>query len=47
MYHPGKQGEKPDALTRRYQDLSTHEPDPRYRFQHQTVLKTINLDLPL
>lgn len=44
MYRPGKQGEKPDALTRRRQDLPGGPEDERLRFQLQTVLKHDNLD---
>lgn len=42
-YRPGKQGEKPDALTRRSGDLPTEEGDERLRQQRQAVLKAHNL----
>jgi transposase InsO family protein len=45
VYRPGKQGIKPDALTRRSEDLPK-EGDERLRHQSQTVLKKENLDLP-
>ena len=41
-YRPGKQGAKPDALTRRSEDLP-QEGDERLLHQSQTVLKTENL----
>lgn len=43
-YRPGKLGAKPDALTRRSEDLPTGQEDERLRQQRQTVLKTHNLD---
>jgi hypothetical protein len=44
-YRPGKQGAKPDALTRRSGDLPK-EGDERLQHQSQVVLKKENLDLP-
>lgn len=43
VYRPGKQGVKPDALTRRSEDLPK-EGDERLRHQSQTILKRKNLD---
>ena len=45
MYRPGKSGGKPDALTRRSQDLPEGEDDSRLKIQHQVVLKPRNLEL--
>ena len=45
VYRPGKSGGKPDALTRRSQDLPEGGDDPRVKIQHQTVLKPRNLEL--
>ena len=45
MYRPGKSGGKPDALTRRSQDLPEGGYDLRVKIQHQTVLKLRNLEL--
>jgi len=45
IYRPGKQGGKPDALTRRSADLPK-EGDERLLHQSQTVLKPKNLQLP-
>ena len=42
-YRPGKQGQKPDSLTRRSGDLPK-EGDERLEYQFQTVLKRQNLD---
>jgi hypothetical protein len=42
-FRPGKQGGKPDALTRRSGDLPS-ESDPRKLFQRQRLLKPHNLD---
>ena len=42
-YRPGKQGTKPDSLTRRSQDLPTDTSDPRRQYQFQTILKRENL----
>lgn len=42
-YRPGKQGAKPDSLTRRSEDLPK-EGDKRLRQQSQTVLKRENID---
>lgn len=44
MYRPGKQGGKPDALTRRKQDLSANAEDDRTKYQHQVLLKEHQLD---
>ncbi|TKA50332.1 hypothetical protein B0A49_13656, partial [Cryomyces minteri] len=44
QYRPGKQGTKPDALTRRSGDLPSLEEDVRWRYQKQVVLKPHNLD---
>lgn len=38
-YRPGKQGGKPDTLTRRSQDLPKDDSDERIRYQDQTLLK--------
>ncbi|KAK9652865.1 hypothetical protein HCH54_010281 [Aspergillus fumigatus] len=43
VYRPGKQGVKPDALTRRSEDLPK-EGDERLQHQSQTILKKENLD---
>jgi hypothetical protein len=43
IYRPGKQGAKPDALTRRSEDLPK-EGDERLLHQSQVVLKKANLD---
>lgn len=43
IYRPGKQGAKPDALTRRSEDLPK-EGDERLLHQSQTVLKKENLE---
>lgn len=43
QYRPGNQGTKPDALTRRSQDLPRGATDARNQYQVQTVLKTHNL----
>jgi len=39
MYRPGKQGQKPDYLTRRSQDLPKGIEDARERQQFQTLLQ--------
>ena len=44
MYRPGKQGGKPDALTRRTQDLPAGAEDARNEYQHQVLLKEDQLD---
>ena len=44
MYRPGKQGGKPDALTRREQDLPMDAEDDRTRYQYQVLLKENQLD---
>ena len=41
-YRPGKQGQKPDSLTRRSCDLPQRG-DERLEFQKQTILKAQNL----
>jgi hypothetical protein len=48
-YRPGKDGKKPDSLTRRPQDLPHSNDDPRLQFQNRTLLspdlfKDINFD---
>jgi hypothetical protein len=43
IYRPGKQGEKPDALTRRSEDLPK-EGDERLLHQSRTVLKRENFE---
>jgi hypothetical protein len=45
IYRPGKQGIKPDALTRRSEDLP-QEGDERLLHQSQTVLKKENFENP-
>ena len=42
-YRPGKQGEKPNALTQRSGDLPSEEGGERLRYQRQAVLKAHNL----
>jgi hypothetical protein len=44
MYRPGKQGEKPDMLTRRSQDLPKEFDDDRKQHQFQTLLQESQLD---
>ena len=46
IYRPGKQGVKPDALTRRSEDLPK-EGDERLLHQSQVVLKKENFETPL
>ncbi|KJZ69408.1 hypothetical protein HIM_11204 [Hirsutella minnesotensis 3608] len=41
---PGKENGKPDALTRRSQDLPQNESDDRIRYQQQSLLKPHNVD---
>lgn len=43
QYRPGKQGTKPDALTRRGGDLPEGGDDARTKYQQQTILKPQNL----
>jgi hypothetical protein len=43
-YRPGKLMGKPDALTRRSQDLPNGEEDERRQFQKQVMLKRDNID---
>ena len=43
-YRPGKQGGKPDSLTRRSEDLPSNTGDERIQQQQQVVLKNHNLD---
>ena len=43
-YRPGKQGTKPDSLTRRIGDLPEDDNDERRQFQHQIMLKAKHLD---
>ena len=44
IYRPGKQGTKPDALTRTHDARPDHKGDPRKKHQHQVLLKPQNLD---
>ena len=44
MYRPGKQGQKPDYLTRRSQDLPNGFDDDRAKEQFQTLLQDHRLD---
>ena len=44
MYRPGRQGEKPDTLTRRSQDLPKGFYDSRQQHQFQTLLQEHQLD---
>lgn len=46
-YRPGRLGGKPDALTRRSEDLLSEKGDEHLRQQQQTVLKPHNLDQEL
>ena len=43
-YRPGKQGTKPDSLTRRSQDMPSDQSDQRLQYQHQVILKAHNLE---
>ena len=43
-YRPGKQGTKPDSLTRRTGDLPCDDSDERRRYQQQILLKPGNLE---
>lgn len=43
-YRPGAQGRKPDALTRRSQDLPNSADDPRKLYQNHALLPARNLD---
>jgi hypothetical protein len=43
-YRPGKQGTKPDSLTRRSQDLPSQADDDRRQHQMQTILKPDQVD---
>ena len=43
-YHPGRQGTKPDSLTRRAGDLPEIERDDRRQYQNQMLLKQNHLD---
>lgn len=43
-YRPGSLGQKPDALTRRSQDLPTSTDDPRTIYQNHALLRNENLD---
>lgn len=43
-YRPGKQGTKPDSLTRRSGDLPHSTEDPRVKYQNQVMLKPHNID---
>ena len=44
MYRPGKQGEKPDVLTRRSQDIPKGVEDSRQQHQFQTLIQSHQLD---
>ncbi|KAH8429271.1 uncharacterized protein LDX57_006938, partial [Aspergillus melleus] len=44
MYRSGKQGEKPDILTRRSQDLPQGADDTREKERFQVLLPTQHLD---
>ncbi|KAI0991926.1 hypothetical protein K3495_g16261 [Podosphaera aphanis] len=44
IYRPGKQGGKPDVLTRRSQDLPRDRFDARIQHQNQTLLKPHHFD---
>ena len=43
-YRPGRQGTKPDSLTRRTADLPANKSDERRVYQQQIMLKSKNLD---
>ena len=43
-YRPGKQGMKPDSLTRRPGDIPENETDNRKQHQHQVLLKAKHLE---
>ena len=43
-YRPGKQGTKPDSLTRRSGDLPENDTDDRKQHQHQVLLKARHLE---
>lgn len=43
-YRPGKEGRKPDSLTRRSQDLPQDSSDARIEYQNQALFKPRNLD---
>jgi len=43
-FRPGKEGRKPDSLTRRSQDLPHDGSDPRHTYQHQAFFSDENLD---
>lgn len=43
-FRPGKQGGKPDALTRRSQDLPKNESDERLQYQHKAIITPANLE---
>lgn len=43
-YRPGKQGEKPDSLTRRSQDLPRGIEDPRKQHRFRQLLQDSNLE---
>ena len=44
-YRPGKQGTKPDSLTRRVGDLPENANDDRHQYQNQIMLKDKHLDI--
>ena len=43
-YRPGRQGTKPDSLTRRVGDLPEGKDDERHQYQYQTILKSKSLE---
>ncbi len=43
-YRPGRQGTKPDSLTRRTGDLPENDQDDRRQYQNQVMLKSKHLD---
>ena len=47
VYWPGKQREKPDALTRRSRDFPADGDDERTKYQNQVVFKSHNLPVEL
>jgi hypothetical protein len=44
-YKPGSQGQKPDAFTRRSQDLPASADNPRITYQNHVLLCQENLDV--
>ena len=43
-YRPGKQGTKPDSLTRRPGDLPQEDTDARNKYQYQTIIRNNQID---